>query len=287
MNDKVLKILLDSLKVHIKQGCLSDINPDCGTNRNENLHRSINPFFSRCRMGIRLAMALLTVLFHRHNQKLSPASTAISILSVRALYPRVSNSSTEEHTCFGIMKKTETPHIDDWIFGSQMPQRIPQLPSTEFVMSPELDDIVTFQDTSTLLQSSLNLMELAKTLQIQTQSSVMLNQRMIPFMSSVTCLFESVNVPVNGAQEHHKRLLDNINAWGFTLHPVSGDGNCCFSALANGVLFQHEEVLTRVPTLFSDLRIHSKDSVNDIARELRRLAVEEWVKQSRRLSGIP
>ena len=162
LNDKVLKTL-DSLKVHIKQGCLSDINPGCGTNRNENLHHSINPFFSRCRMGIRLAMALLTVLFHRHNQKLSPASTAISILSARALYPRVSNSSTEEHTCFGIMKKTETPHIDDWIFGSPMPQRMPQLPSTgiaEFVMNPELDDIVTFQNISTLLHSSWSLQRL-------------------------------------------------------------------------------------------------------------------------------
>ena len=59
---------LESLWVHITRGCLSGINPGCGTNCNENLHRSINPFFSRFRIGIPLAIALLTVLFHRHNQ---------------------------------------------------------------------------------------------------------------------------------------------------------------------------------------------------------------------------
>ena len=109
---------------------------------------------------------------------------------------------------------------------------------------------------------------------------------MIPFMSSVTCLFESVNMPVNGTQEHHKRVLDYINAWGFTLHPVSGDGNCCFSALASSVLFQHEELLTRVPTLFNDLRIHSNHSVNDVARELRRLAVKEWLNNPEDYQGF-
>lgn len=54
---------LTSLKTHIWRGCLSGINPSCGTNRNENLHKNINPFFSRCRMGMPLALALLSILF--------------------------------------------------------------------------------------------------------------------------------------------------------------------------------------------------------------------------------
>ena len=79
-SDKVFK-QSDSLKVHISRGCLSNINPGCGTNRNENLHRNINPFFKRCKMGLPLALALLTILFHRHNQKLAPST---SIISARA-----------------------------------------------------------------------------------------------------------------------------------------------------------------------------------------------------------
>ena len=81
-NDKVIADFAH-LRVHITRGCLSHIPPGGGTNRNENLHRTLNPFFSRCRMGIPLALALLSALFHRHKQKLSNTDTCYSILSAR------------------------------------------------------------------------------------------------------------------------------------------------------------------------------------------------------------
>ena len=68
INDNVMDAL-DYIRVHISKGCLSGIPPGCGTNRNENLHKIINPFFSRCRIGIPLALALLTILFHRHSKR--------------------------------------------------------------------------------------------------------------------------------------------------------------------------------------------------------------------------
>ena len=87
------------------------------------------------------------------------------------------------------------------------------------------------QDLTIILQTSPNLMELAKTLKNQTHSSAILNQRMISFMSSVSCLFESVNVLNDDAEEHHKRLLDTFSLWGFKLLHVDGDGNYCFLPL--------------------------------------------------------
>ena len=62
LNDKVQKELL-ALKGHINKGCLSNIPHQAGTNRNENLHRFINPYFRRCRMGIPLALAFSYLLF--------------------------------------------------------------------------------------------------------------------------------------------------------------------------------------------------------------------------------
>ena len=91
---------------------------------------------------------------------------------------------------------------------------MPQLPFSgvvEIVINSEVDNIVTCQDLTTILQTSLNLMEFAKTLKNQTRSSAMLNQRMIPFMSTVSCLFESVNVTDDYTEEHHKRLLARYN----------------------------------------------------------------------------
>ena len=58
---------IENLKWHIKAGCLSQIPPEGGTNRNERFHRHINSHFNRSKIGIFLAYALLTVIMHTHN----------------------------------------------------------------------------------------------------------------------------------------------------------------------------------------------------------------------------
>lgn len=55
---------ISNLKVHIMAGCLSDIPPGGGTNRNERFHSHI---INRSRIGIFLAYALLTVIIQSHN----------------------------------------------------------------------------------------------------------------------------------------------------------------------------------------------------------------------------
>ncbi len=278
LTDQVLK-QISSLKCHIQQGCLSNIGIGCGTNRNENLHRSINPFFSRCRMGIPLAMALLTILFHKHNLKMSNGQ---AIFSARAQCKRSSDEST---TYFGIMKKTMDINIDNWIFGSHL-KNMPSISIddvAEFDIDPDLEEIVTPNDVFMLLHTSSNLVKIAQNMQQQTKSSAMLNQKMIPFMSSVSCLFESVNASAD-IEEHKKRLLDTMHSWGFQLHPIEGDGNCCFSALAASIIFQHEDIVSQDPTFFTGHRIDVDSSVLDnIAYRLRQIAVEEWCSVPKRI----
>ena len=52
------------LKSHILNECLSNIPPGGGTNRNKQLHCSLNALFTRCKIGVRLAYALLTISIH-------------------------------------------------------------------------------------------------------------------------------------------------------------------------------------------------------------------------------
>ena len=69
LTEKVTK-QISALRIHIEQGCLSNIEPGGGTNYNETLHRRINPHFNHAgRMGLPLAYALLTILLYRHNCK--------------------------------------------------------------------------------------------------------------------------------------------------------------------------------------------------------------------------
>lgn len=61
---------VDNLKVHITEGCLSNIPPGSGTNQNERFHRHIRSFFNKSKIGIFLAYALLTVIIHYHNSQI-------------------------------------------------------------------------------------------------------------------------------------------------------------------------------------------------------------------------
>ena len=154
LNDKVMKELT-SLRVHIEQGCLSNIPSRAGTNRNENLHRCINPFFRRCRMGIALAVALVTILFHHYNQK---SGTVLPVLSARASYKQ-NDSTTEDHRAkFGILQKTQSTYINSWVFGLQLHCTLPQVDPnelTEVHLSPDIEDIVSISDIFETLQSAV------------------------------------------------------------------------------------------------------------------------------------
>ena len=60
---------IEKLLVHVRLGCLSDIHPGIGTNRNEHLHRKIRKWLRRSRIGVRLAVALLATVFYIHMEK--------------------------------------------------------------------------------------------------------------------------------------------------------------------------------------------------------------------------
>jgi hypothetical protein len=65
-----------SLKKHVMKGCLSEIPMGAGTTRNEAFHRVLNTHFSRLsRIGIPLALALLSALIYQHNCKLQEKVT--------------------------------------------------------------------------------------------------------------------------------------------------------------------------------------------------------------------
>ena len=57
---------IDNLKERMTRGCLSNLLPGGGTNRNERLHHHINSLFNKSKR-ILLAYALLSVIIHAHN----------------------------------------------------------------------------------------------------------------------------------------------------------------------------------------------------------------------------
>ena len=90
------------------------------------------------------------------------------------------------------------------------------------------------------------LYQLARNLQSQSNfTPMLLNQSMIPFMSSVSCLFDTTLV--GEVDDHEERLSTLVQSWGFTMHAIVGDGDCCFSALASSLLYQRHLIKEKYP----------------------------------------
>ena len=66
-------IEIENLCKDIQKGCLSEIPPGCGTERNEGLHRLLKRLMisGATTLSVQLAIALLTLLFYHYKQKIS------------------------------------------------------------------------------------------------------------------------------------------------------------------------------------------------------------------------
>ncbi|KAJ7373400.1 hypothetical protein OS493_012993 [Desmophyllum pertusum] len=60
---------IEKLKKHVTKGCLSYIAVGCGSERNENLHKCLQQAASKGRIGVALAVALLTSFLYKWNEK--------------------------------------------------------------------------------------------------------------------------------------------------------------------------------------------------------------------------
>lgn len=102
---------IQNLIVHIDRGCLSGIPPHIGMNRNENLHRSLNKRLSGTRLGVEVAVALLTTFFHFWNARRRGGGGMVSIPASYALNFHTSNVAVSPK--FGIGVSNDRSYTDD------------------------------------------------------------------------------------------------------------------------------------------------------------------------------
>ena len=199
-----------NLKTHITAGCLSNIPPGGGTNRNERFHRHINSFFNKSKIGIFLAYALLTVIIHYHNSQMqSHGTTIVRPISASALHGLVPKNTRRP---IGIVPKFTQRgwDVDDhW-----------EIDLTETHMDMEF--IVGVYSTSIAklwILRSLKCMKLTQLLADVTS--------LRPF--NLYSNFEQLSTQSASTQE---RLHD----YGLTISPSPRDGNCFFQSVAANVL---------------------------------------------------
>ena len=253
LNNKAAKEI-DNLLVHAEKGCLSDIPPGAGTERNENLHGHINKFLYRKRIGIQLAFALFTKAFAKRNNKI------------------VSNSFQghidKEH--FGFQKtecksilKTELKSVNE--FKSEIVADMLSVVEHEIALRS------LGQDEDIDGNHIQNFSILHKCLMIwlfylgikDTKLNDIMTVRSIPFLF----------VKTRSTPESNPNVDNVLKLNGLERIPVLGDGNCFFTS----VYYALKDSVDKVNIVGNKNLNLTEISADDFVVKLREIMVEEWL----------
>ena len=268
------------MKKHISKGCLSGIPKSAGTSRNEAFHRVLNTHFSRIsRIGIPLALALLTVLIYQHNCKIQEKVTGVAPIPFILLKEDTGRLNNGLKESFGVVSKSVSAGGNtDWI-NCKPNELEPKLDLTEnqVFLTDEVAELITVPELIHVLKSACNLAAVADHMNKITANSPIFDPVLMPFMSSVSNIIlrshEDSILPLQ--HEHEKRLKDIISSFKLQLHPVAGDGNCFFSAIAYALKTNELLLLEHDPNFFRNKSVGTDDP-GKVVMMLRELAINEW-----------
>ena len=210
---------LNNLKYHITAGCLSKIPPGAGTNKNERLHEHIKSFFRRSRVGILLAYALLTMIFHAHNTSTRTGGK----LSVR---PLKGISSATKVKPIGIIPKERSRQqcmesSDHW----------------------EIDVSTTIMDMGQILPIYCRSLQ---KLEVRTE---LVKMKLTQLTHIVKHFQEFQTSKVSSIDEvNDTHLLNRLSEYGLTFSPTIPDGNCFFQAVSMNIMSDLDKWKDRLAT---------------------------------------
>ena len=287
LNDHVLKDI-SALKIHITRGCLANLLPGMGTNRNENLHRHINPHFSnRSRIGLPIALALLTILLYRHNLSILEKMNGGVFIHFQKWGHECDTLNSSP--MFGVQKKDACAHNMSWLFSSIDIESLSHTYLRDACMNACLDEsvllLVSIQDITDIVENALGFTKIALFMQKQSSKSPAFNYKYLTLMSSVASLFFH-SCPADDHLRNQQRLDNVLAAWGMVRHSIDGDGNCCFSSVAFSLINNSTLILESNPGYFSTIGLDAPDDIQCLSTKLRQLTVLEWVHNHQEYEGF-
>lgn len=283
---------------HVDRGCLSNILPGRGTNRNERLHRELNRILHSSRIGVELGYALATCTFYQHNEKIRAANDKRSSRPIISKYSLTTICSEPER--FGLVSPRcsaetstqlqssectqERVSFRDCTYQSTIKNMVQIFENSDEFHSEEDEtdeSLPSKQDSMSLLLQAItnyyifqHLSTLSKTCTVD--SCIFFTS----FLSMATKYSKTLNQELT-SQEHDELLQRTLQQWNFRKISVPGDGNCLFTAIAynlvNRARDNDEPILNRLQLLSNT---PNRLEISEIAKELRLLVVKEWLGEN-------
>lgn len=241
---------ITNLKRHIKNGCLSEIPPGAGTNKNERFHHHINSLFKRSKMGILLAYALLIVVIHWYNSSEHKHGKLISRPIAAAAFRRSRDSDVP------IMPVGITPK-DRNIQSTQ------ETCHWEIDISESTIDLHLVVEMYTVCIEKFRLMKSLLSMGLQN------------FTDFTTDLTSFIPTPAQSTLVNSQvsSIHQKLHRYGLQPVSVSGDGNCFFSAVAYSMLRNQE--LWNATFSLAGISVTTDLTATEVVTSLRQAFVKE------------
>lgn len=236
---------LENLREHIKKGCLSDIPPGCGTERNEQLHRLLNRSMitGATTISVELAIALLTLLFYQHNKKRS-ATKHMCSSKVKPVGPVASDITEESPT----LKEHEPFKRTVQGMSEKEPPLTPtdsnKFPDNGCIGSPliivaeDVEDICQESIAANILTEMYNLCELVDNINKKNcdRSFNAIDVIHLNKMSNILTLEENTDRNDPTINSHVETLNRHLARFNLQVETVQPDGDCAFRSIARQMM---------------------------------------------------
>lgn len=230
---------IENLRQHVRKGCLSGIPPGCGTERNEGLHRLLNRSMisGATRLSVELAIALLTILFYHHNQKIS-AKKHFCSSKVKPVAPVDTCDNDLLFPDENILSKASSI-----VEGSKAVERHGSpvdsslLANPVIVMAENIKDLCQESVAAAIVAATLNLQELVENIgkRCSDRSFDPLDILYLDRMSNLLCTEHNVDSDDPTINSHFDTLRRHLASFNLELDTVERDGDCAFRSVVRQV----------------------------------------------------
>ena len=232
---------IENLRSHISKGCLSDIPPGYGTEKNEYLHRLLNRSLitGATTISVEVAIALLTVFFYYHNKKITSLPHScnkrirppVPIEAIRCPGEKPDCTGAQETDC-SHLKATENKEKST--FQSSVGKRGIISDGEPFmVMADHIDDICNETVAGSILNAATKLQEMIENID-KKNNDRSFNALDLIYLSSFTdaLALDGDTVVEDPTINSHLQILERqLAGFGLCVDEVQKDGDCAFRSV--------------------------------------------------------
>lgn len=283
--DAAIKEAETLINLHVNKGCLSHFPAGIGTNGNESLHKKIRKWMKKNRVGICLAVALLSFIFYLHMQ--SKPHDGKCKRGMKVIAPvsewfknHMENGGVMTGVRFGICgvsKQLDKQLLEANCDSEDGLPNYDSCPSDDDEISDTSDDeIISANDIINITKRAEVMKAITETIFEKSKAPIKSDKRV--WINSHAILSRFTSVSARSSDSVYDKLDGILENYGFTRIPISGDGNCCFASISYGLeQFLLGDSNSSLCEHLHGLKLSAGQSTDHRISLLRSLVVQEWL----------